>query len=874
MHSDKLRRPYEPLMSEVFSTPRRPPLLVLSGPPGMDLDSAIEEILAHCNSAYPNQIRIVNLSFSDPRPQFPLPDHLLVRGASRPTPATVLLVRDGHKVHAESLATLEKLVRQLRGTTSTCVCVVALPLPPHTRAMFAAAFDRLSRDGLVRHVTLRPLSPRQLGTFIAGKIEAVLEPAALAGLWEATRGWPAAAGAVIETFHECGMIRMVDRRAYLTRGFGQRWPNTEPPVRWIRRMGTDIWRAAKAAAVLTPLGEAMPWLIAEAMEISPAEAAHLLARLELAGVLKYRQAQRAWRFRLPLVASCLEELLGPYEQRRLAQVAVTALWNGSARCADAHYLPDQLVRAGAMVDRERARNELLTHAGRVAVCSSTRAIPWLRAAADLTTDPAERVGILLTHTKTCLVRGAAVLALESSDTVLKSYAREIPAGQLLDVLFVHLNAVHRAGETCTLEKIVRDGWWPWPGTSLEQTVTRAYALSLLGRWAEARDLMDAARGDQDLSPAGHHAEVISAVAELWLGVTAGFDRLISALSGRLQNGESPFQEVNQHAGTLLVLAERDRAEELIGGIDGAPVQLDLPGRSLVAVYHGRIDEALDLAHKSIATSAPHGCDHVQTAMYQIAAVLQLFRGKLARARELIMTARTRQPTLPHLLAIPEARYELVFGEIARAEVILESALDRASEEGVLARTEGLWIMLADIALHHGHGDRLPGYLREVDRVADRMGTELAEIDRLTLRALVESDPASARAALELTTRRQQPLERVVVVHRLVRYGIADPALLAETYALLGEMNALLSRASTRTLMRLHGVAIPGRQEAVAENERLLAVLVAEGLSNKQIANALDSSEKSVEGRLSRLFSRTSYQSRVELATAMLTGQFH
>ncbi|NUT46072.1 MAG: response regulator transcription factor, partial [Saccharothrix sp.] len=73
--------------------------------------------------------------------------------------------------------------------------------------------------------------------------------------------------------------------------------------------------------------------------------------------------------------------------------------------------------------------------------------------------------------------------------------------------------------------------------------------------------------------------------------------------------------------------------------------------------------------------------------------------------------------------------------------------------------------------------------------------------------------------------------------------------------------------------RARGISVPGRQATVAENESLLAVLVADGLGNKQIATLLGASEKSVEGRLSRLFSRTGYRSRVELAAAMLTGRF-
>ena len=84
---------------------------------------------------------------------------------------------------------------------------------------------------------------------------------------------------------------------------------------------------------------------------------------------------------------------------------------------------------------------------------------------------------------------------------------------------------------------------------------------------------------------------------------------------------------------------------------------------------------------------------------------------------------------------------------------------------------------------------------------------------------------------------------------------------------------MLPRARLRQVLRAHGMIVPGRSATVTENERLLASLITEGLTNRQVAIALRTSEKSVAGRLSRLFQRTGYRSRVELATAMLTGEY-
>ncbi|MCO1580396.1 hypothetical protein M8C13_32045 [Crossiella sp. SN42] len=111
------------------------------------------------------------------------------------------------------------------------------------------------------------------------------------------------------------------------------------------------------------------------------------------------------------------------------------------------------------------------------------------------------------------------------------------------------------------------------------------------------------------------------------------------------------------------------------------------------------------------------------------------------------------------------------------------------------------------------------------------------------------------------------------LHRVPPEGLGAPSLLCESYDRYGQLDALLSRSWLRTLMRGHGVTVPGRQTTVAENERLLAVLVTEGLGTQQLATVLQASARSVEGRLSRLFQRSGYRSRVELATAMLTGHF-
>lgn len=161
---------------------------------------------------------------------------------------------------------------------------------------------------------------------------------------------------------------------------------------------------------------------------------------------------------------------------------------------------------------------------------------------------------------------------------------------------------------------------------------------------------------------------------------------------------------------------------------------------------------------------------------------------------------------------------------------------------------------------------------EVSRVAGLLGTGRARMCHLLAKAVVHRDHAAADEAVRLVRRRAQPLEQADTMSMVVRHGLADPSLLHEAYALYGDLDALLRRAQMRPLMHEHRLTME-RKSLTTENERLLATLVAEGLTNRELAVVLGGSEKSVESRLGRLFKRTGYRSRVELASAMLTGEY-
>ncbi|WP_394619104.1 LuxR C-terminal-related transcriptional regulator [Lentzea sp. JNUCC 0626] len=764
----------------------------------------------------------------------------------------VLFLDDLHRLDRDVLGAL---LDALPGLGASVVGSYRTPV----RLEHADLADALRLNALTEVVPLTPLNRSGVSHMFTRLLNVSADADLVRRLHNDSRGVPGLVDLAVDTYLRGDALRIIDRTAYLVgepRGTGHR----HAAVDRVKALGENAWRTAKAMAVLHPLG-----LVAEEL----LDDTSALPELEAEGVL-VRHGE-GWRFRAPVLAHALKASIGPYERNDLGWRAVSAIWDGRAFVQDPGYLPDRLIDAGAFADREKAASQLLA-AGRAGVLRDPSARRWLHAAADRATTPTQRAEALYTHAVACSVHNDMTAARASIEVALER-SDEFTSDQLQEMHLIRLVGMCAAGDRAGLRKVADSAWRTLPGGASARFIDRALALCYSDRWDEAATLLASTRTVWRLGNAATvtFGELFSMCAALITGRMAEFERVVNdpALCPLFATEQDRPHVKSTVARNLLLAGEAARAERVLAGervLDSDQALLD--------VAAGRWDDALGHARKALVNGSTLGQVVVHTALARDLTSMLLARAKLTRAREVIAEVRTGQNVLPHVLDAPEADIELVLGARDKGKQVLHRGLAYAAQHGIVLGTDELELRLALLSVEDGDHDDAAARVERLAGIAERMDTGRAHRNHLLARALTWRDEAAVEEVRRIVGQRGQPHEMARTWTTLVAFRLVDPLLLREAYELFGTMDALLPRALLRHMMRENGVAVPGRAATTAEQERLLASLVAEGLTNRELAGVLRMTEKSVEARLTRLFQRTGYRSRVELATAMLTGEYH
>jgi DNA-binding CsgD family transcriptional regulator len=310
------------------------------------------------------------------------------------------------------------------------------------------------------------------------------------------------------------------------------------------------------------------------------------------------------------------------------------------------------------------------------------------------------------------------------------------------------------------------------------------------------------------------------------------------------------------------------AEEL-----GATWALPLHHAGL-AVLHwhaGTWDDALAEAETSLALADELDTRVWKPAAYGVVAQVAFHRDDFVRAEDALREA-AAEPGTPEArfwgggLAVVRARLADARGQaLAALDVLAEhwSAARRLGPLGDWRETASELVRLARLAGRHELAAEVTGVVESLPAVRE---LPAAAGMALLCRGLLDGDDATLRRAEEKLRGCARPLE----------YARAAEAagLLREAVRVYDELGATRDAARTDAALRRAGVrrgSRGGRKrpstgwESLTPSEQRIASLVAEGLTNPQIAERLFLSRRTVETHVSHALTKLELSSRVQLA---------
>jgi DNA-binding CsgD family transcriptional regulator len=788
----------------------------------------------------------------------------------------VLALDDLQWCDEPSLRCLAYLARRLDGLAVTMLCT----LRPREGRAHAALIGELVDDPLARSIRPRPLSAEATGRFVAERLPGEVDARFTAACHTATGGNPLLLGELLSTLAaEC--VPPDAENVSAVSELGPRALSRAVLVR-LARMPADAARIARAAAVLGD--EADLSLAAQLAEIN-GEAAAVAANVLVAAEIFAAEPRVA--FVHPLVGAAVSADLPPHQRAlmhgRAARLlhergrppGVVAVHLALAPASGEAWVCDVLERAAAAAARAGApasaveclrralaepppperRLQVLLDLGRAeAQLDGAAAVEHLTEVLSLTRDPQTRGVAALTLARTLLFTGRAdeglALIRRTTDELgpeADDLRRALKATALAALLF-------GVGEAKPAPPPVADRTLPpgaGPGAKMLAAITARRWAYAGGSAADCARLALAALEDGELIAADNVHFSVTAIFVLELA-----DRAEAADAwNRLQQDARERGSLASRAAFslfggrgLLRRGELDEAESALGdALDALRLIGSQGGVHHAAFLSAVLRERGDLAgaRRALEAVADPG-DVSDAARYRLDALAELLLAeqRFAEALAVAQESERRLAFLVNPLDTPARSHRAV-------------ALSRLGR-----RDEALALATAEVELARRWG--APGVVGRALRV---LGTieRPAGIERLQEAvAVTAASPAQLEHAKALTalggalrvarrpTEAREPLRHAIDLAD--RLG-AD-ALLASARA---ELHAAGGRPRT--------TALTG-PESLTPSERRVAERAAAGQTNREIAETLFVTHKTVESHLGNVYRKLGVRSRGELADGL------
>ncbi|HEY5836792.1 helix-turn-helix transcriptional regulator, partial [Streptomyces sp.] len=318
----------------------------------------------------------------------------------------------------------------------------------------------------------------------------------------------------------------------------------------------------------------------------------------------------------------------------------------------------------------------------------------------------------------------------------------------------------------------------------------------------------------------------------------------------------------------------------------------LSGLAQVEIMRGRCEGALDLAHQALRVTEQAGLS--QGPAWYAVALAEAAGGSADRALAAAERARRHSEDDDDLLFLPRALHAEGHVRLLRGET--DAAVHALLRVRLLETGQGQgdpavrrWQAdLAEALVAAGRADEAAELVAETRAQAARLGRRglLAVLERsaaLVTEARGDVDAAVTHltaAAAELAGlpyRLEEARTRLALGRLHARHGARGPARTALTDA-----SRLFARAGARpwlalTTAALDRLSVPSplldgpHLAALTPTERRVALLVAQGATNRETAATLTVSVKTVEAALTRAYRKLGVRSRVSLTHVVLAG---
>jgi DNA-binding NarL/FixJ family response regulator len=785
--------------------------------------------------------------------------------------ALIVAIDDLHHADEDTLILLGFLVRRLVDLPIAWLFTVRSHLPEPAPGLEQLVV-RLRDDRRLDEIALGPLADDDAARLIEAVAGRSLAPTALAPVLERSAGNPFFATQLALALSESGMLPPAGASdaAIVVPALSQRVALLER----VFPLGEGARAVARLASVCGDLDVDQLDGHAEALGLDVAETEVGFDRLVRSGLLRVGTGAR-YVFVHDLVRETIYADLGPAERRRLHGVAAQSLLDRRMRGeeVDLVELARHLSLGSAGKDARAA--DALREAGDTLVASSPRSAA-LRYRQALTYLPVASNGGGELH-----VRLARALRRAGEPAEVVRVCREglASAGSGdRDRLTRYLaTALADTGDLPAALAIVDAELAARVEQNVVLLTTRALLLRLLDDFAGAAAAIDAAAVEARTVP----DRLAVLFQRLNLGLDLGAEAMSSSALAELEGlipALDPERRIMAHAHAAGRYAGLGEVERGLAHLDQAAaleargvVDVDWPwsfaARVTLQVYGARWDDAV----RTYEQGAPEFGAGLRVLARNHAAMtasdVALFRKDTQRVTAWVGEMVELTPQARRLKLIALSKVDRVEGRLDDAAARLSAPLTTESWPGPM--TVMLLISLLHVHVVASSTEPARDLIEALREQARTIGTTYAEVVLALAEARVGDDADAARSGLDRVLACGMRCYEPDFRYDLGRLGVEPERNLLDAHRLFSALGSVDEIARTEAEMRRQDVRVPSRRKAdryaLTDAEQKVADLVAEGLTNRAIAERLSYSVKTIEAYLSRVYAKTGCSNRVELA---------